>query len=106
MRVEEFRLLLPAIGTLAVPPQRALAVEDGARCTGDGNIDAGDGDDGTEPFGIAEGCAAFEDDLKYVLVLSDLLLSLSCKANLHECLSVAWSDRESCLQAQQYHSML
>ena len=46
MGVEEFRLLLPAVGTLTIPPERALAIKDGAGGAGHGYVSTGDGDKG------------------------------------------------------------
>lgn len=78
MRMEELWLRHSAIGTLAVPPELALAIEDMARGTGHSYVGAGDGDERTRPFGIAEGCVAFEDDLEYVV--SNLSLPRGCRA--------------------------
>lgn len=104
MRIEEFRLCLSAIGTLAVPPALALAIEDGARGTGYSYIGARDGDERARPFRVAEGCVAFEDDLTYVV--SDLLLPRRCKGSLHECLCLVLSDQGSALRARQHYLML
>ena len=58
MSIEEFRFLFPSVAAFAVPPSRALAVEDGAGGSGDCDGGAGDGDEGSGPFGVAEcGCA-------------------------------------------------
>ena len=104
VRIEELRLLLSAIGTLAVPPACALAIEDGARGTGHSYIGSGDKDERARPFGVAEGCAAFENDLKYVV--SELSLRRGRKGSLHECLWSVLSDQGSFLQARQHCLML
>ena len=61
--VEKLWLCLATVGTLAVPPAGSAAIEEGAAGTGDGNALAGNRDEWSGPFSVAEGCGAFEDDL-------------------------------------------
>lgn len=62
MSIEELGLGLAAVAALAVPPAGTATVQNSARSI-DGDVGAGDGDEGTGPFFVAEGGGAFEDDL-------------------------------------------
>ena len=63
MGVEELGLGLATVGTLAIPPLGAISVNNVARCTRDGNVAAGNGDQRTLPLLVTEAGGALEDDL-------------------------------------------
>lgn len=63
MSIEELGFGLATVGALAVPPARAVTIQDGAGSSFDGDVSAGDGDEGTGPFFVAKGGGAFENDL-------------------------------------------
>lgn len=63
MGSEELWLLLAAVATLGIPPSATVAVDEVARCTGDLDVGAGDGDEWSRPFLVAEGRGTLKDDL-------------------------------------------
>ena len=63
--VEELGLGLATVGTLAIPPLGAVAIDDVARGAGDSNVGSGDRDEWALPFLVSEGSGALEDDLAW-----------------------------------------
>lgn len=61
--VEELGLGLATVRALAVPPLGAVAIDNVARGAGDGDVSAGDRDQGAFPLLVAEGSGTLEDDL-------------------------------------------
>lgn len=61
--VHELGLGLAAVRTLGIPPARAITVDDSALRLGDGDVLAGEADQGPFPFFVAEGGGSFEGDL-------------------------------------------
>lgn len=61
--VEELWLGLSSVGALAIPPLRAVAVNDVARSAGDSDIGSGDRDEWAFPLLVAEGSGTLEYDL-------------------------------------------
>lgn len=63
MGVEHLGLRLAAIAALAIPPFRAVAIDDMAGRTRDSDLCPADADEGTFPLLVAEGGGALENDL-------------------------------------------
>ena len=61
--VDELGLGLATVGALAVPPARALAVNDSAGGLGDGDVLTTEADQGSLPLLVAEGGGTLEGDL-------------------------------------------
>jgi hypothetical protein len=61
--IEELRLGLATIGTLAVPPALSTTVDGVVGSAGNDNVGAGDTDERPIPLLVAEGGLAVEDDL-------------------------------------------
>jgi hypothetical protein len=60
--VEELGLGLATVGTLAIPPSTALAVDDGARSTDDGDVVSRDRNERTSPLLVTKGGRTLEGD--------------------------------------------
>lgn len=58
--VEELRLGLTAVSTLAVPPSAAITIDDRSRGTNDGDVVTRDGDERTLPLLVAESGSTLE----------------------------------------------
>ena len=63
--VEELGLGLAAVGALAVPPLGTVAVEDRSGRLGDGDVLAGDVQEGSIPLLVLPGSSALEGDLDW-----------------------------------------
>jgi hypothetical protein len=61
--IEELGLGLAAVGTLSIPPTRAVGVDDGTRGSLDGDIRSGDLDKRAAPLFVTESSGSLEDDL-------------------------------------------
>lgn len=62
MGIEELGLGLSSICPLTVPPATAVTVEGGIAFALDGDVGAGDTDEGAIPLIVAKGSLALEDD--------------------------------------------
>ena len=71
MCVEKLWLSFATVGALAVPPSGSTAIEEGAAGAGYRDAFAGNRDEWSGPFFVAEGCGAFEDDLSEKSALDD-----------------------------------
>lgn len=72
MGVEELRLGLSAVAALAIPPASAVAIEDTASGTGDGDGCTRNTDERTSPLLVAEGSGALKDDVGTALQASQV----------------------------------
>lgn len=63
MSVEELGLCFASVAALTIPPTCAVAVENGARGTFNGDVGTGDRNERTGPLLVTESGGSLEDDL-------------------------------------------
>lgn len=84
MGVEEFRLVLAAVGALAVPPFGSVAIDKMTARTLDGDVGTGEADQGTLPLLVVEGSSTLESDGSAVLEVGQIKSLASRDGNVLE----------------------